>query len=164
MNTMQTIRCPICKSDKTIFWSLAKDYEYGYTAAEYKYYHCENCISIFIFPVPENDLYKIYPSNYYSFHSGKKNWAFRIKESLDKRLFKKILKQIKSDGINLLDIGGGTGWLCDLVKTIDKRIAITQIVDIDNNAKKIAEEKVIGILKEGSRNFPALKNLILYFF
>ena len=141
MNTTQIIRCPLCNSDKTIVWSVAKDYEYASTTNEYKYYYCKNCISIFIFPIPENELYKIYPPNYYSFQTAKKNWAFSIKEWLDKKLFKKILKQIKSDSINVLDIGGGTGWLCDLVKNLDERIVVTQIVDIDNDAKKIAEEK-----------------------
>src|SRR5215204_6166831 len=128
MNITQIIRCPLCNSDKTTLWSVAKDYEYASTTNEYKYYYCKNCISIFIFPIPENELYKIYPSNYYSFQTVKKNWAFSIKEWLDKKLFKKILKQIKSDSINVLDVGGGTGWLCDLAKNIDKRIAITQIV------------------------------------
>ena len=141
MTITQIISCPLCNSDKTNLWSVAKDHEYASTTDEYKYYYCKTCNSIFIAPVPENELYKIYPSNYYSFQPGKKNWAFRIKEWLDKKLCKKILKQIKSDSINVLDIGGGTGWLCDLVKNLDKRVAITQIVDIENNAKKIAEEK-----------------------
>lgn len=163
MNTTQTISCPLCKSDKIILWSLAKDHEYGSTSDEYKYYHCENCISIFIFPVPEKDLYKIYPSTYYSFHSGKKNWAFRIKESLDKRLFKKILKQIKSDSINLLDIGGGTGWLCNLVKKLDQRIGITQIVDIDNNAKKIAEDDGHRYFKGRIEEFSSTEKFDLVF-
>lgn len=163
MNTTQTVSCPLCKSDKTIFWSLARDHEYGSTTDEYKYYYCEDCISIFIFPVPENDLYRIYPSNYYSFRSGKKNWAFRIKELLDKKLFQKILKQIKSDSINLLDIGGGTGWLCDLVKTLDKRIAITQIVDIDSNAKKIAVAKGHRYFKGRIEEFASMEKFDLVF-
>ncbi|HEU5167114.1 MAG TPA: class I SAM-dependent methyltransferase, partial [Chitinophagaceae bacterium] len=141
MNITQLISCPLCNSDKTILWSVAKDYEYASTNDEYKYYYCKNCISLFISPVPENELHRIYPSNYYSFQPGKKNWAFLIKEWLDKKLFKKILNQLKNDNINVLDIGGGTGWLCDLVKTIDKRTALTQVVDIDSDAKKIAEEK-----------------------
>jgi 2-polyprenyl-3-methyl-5-hydroxy-6-metoxy-1,4-benzoquinol methylase len=141
MNITQLISCPLCHGDKTIIWSVARDYEYASTNDEYNYYYCKDCISIFISPVPENDLHKIYPSNYYSFQPGRKNWAFSIKEWLDKKLFKKILKQITNDGINVLDIGGGTGWLCDLVKTIDKRIVLTQIVDIDSSAKTFAEEK-----------------------
>ena len=141
MNATQNINCPLCGSDKTTLWSVAKDHEYASTSNEYKYYQCKNCITIFIFPVPEDELHKIYPSNYYSFQSAKKNWAFHIKEWLDKKLFKKILRQIKSDSINVLDIGGGTGWLCDLAKNIDDRIIVTQIVDIDSNARKIAEEK-----------------------
>lgn len=163
MITKQIISCPLCKSDNTVLWSLAKDYEYASTTDEYKYYYCKNCISIFIFPVPENELYRIYPSNYYSFQSRNKNWAFRIKEWLDKKLFKKILNQIKSDSINVLDIGGGTGWLCDLVKDVDRRIAITQIVDIDNNAKKIAEEKGHRYFKGRIEEFSSTEKFDLVF-
>lgn len=141
MNTIQIISCPLCNSDKTILWSVARDHEYASTNDEYNYYYCKNCITIFISPMPENELFKIYPANYYSFQSDKKNWAFNIKEWLDKKIFKKILKQIKSKSINVLDVGGGTGWLCDIVKAIDKRVVLTQIVDIDDNAKKNAEEK-----------------------
>src|SRR4030095_4151791 len=101
MNITQ-LSCPLCNSNKTILWSVARDYEYASTNEEYNYYYCKNCISIFISPVPENELHRIYPSNYYSFQPGKKNWAFRIKEWLDKKLFKKILKQIKNNSINVL--------------------------------------------------------------
>jgi 2-polyprenyl-3-methyl-5-hydroxy-6-metoxy-1,4-benzoquinol methylase len=163
MNTTQIINCPLCNNNNTILWSIAKDYEYASTNDEYKYYYCKNCITIFIFPIPENELHKIYPSNYYSFQSGKKNWAFSIKEWLDKKLFKKILRQIKNDSINVLDIGGGTGWLCDLVKTIDDRMAITQIVDIDSNAKKIAEEKGHRYFKGRIEDFTSIEKFDLVF-
>lgn len=65
----------------------------------------------------------------------------RLKEWLDKCFFKKILKQFPAQPINVLDVGGGTGWMLDVLKKTDKRIGITQIVDIDNKAKGIAEEK-----------------------
>ncbi len=65
----------------------------------------------------------------------------RLKEWLDKRFFKKILKQLPVQPINVLDVGGGTGWMLDILKRTDKRIGLTQIVDIDNKAKNIAEEK-----------------------
>ena len=49
------------------------------------------------------------------------------------------MKQIQKQSINVLDIGGGTGWMLDVLKKTDKRISITQIVDIDDKAKNIAE-------------------------
>jgi SAM-dependent methyltransferase len=64
----------------------------------------------------------------------------RLKEWLDKRFFKRILKQLPAQPINVLDVGGGTGWMLDILKKADKRISFTQIVDIDEKAKSIAEK------------------------
>ena len=36
-------------------------------------------------------------------------------------------------------MGGGTGWLLDVIKKLDTRVALTQIVDIDKQAKELAE-------------------------
>jgi 2-polyprenyl-3-methyl-5-hydroxy-6-metoxy-1,4-benzoquinol methylase len=105
------------------------------------YYVCANCKTIFIHPVPVDQLKKIYPSNYYSFVNKPKNLVVRLKEWLDKGFFKKILKQLPVQPINVLDVGGGTGWMLDILKKADKRIALTQVVDIDEKAKNIAEQK-----------------------
>ena len=101
--------CPICKSNNTSLWATAKDYEYFSTDKSYIYYRCNTCLTIYIDPVPLSELKTIYPSNYYSFVSAKKNWAFEVKEWLDNKLFRKLLKQIEAEKINVLDIGGGTG-------------------------------------------------------
>jgi 2-polyprenyl-3-methyl-5-hydroxy-6-metoxy-1,4-benzoquinol methylase len=134
------LSCPVCQSTKTVLWSVARDYEYFTTSKEYHYFQCADCYSIFIDPIPVDELMTIYPSNYYSFVPGKKNIVVRIKEWLDKRYFQKILKQIPGNEINVLDVGGGTGWLAGLIKNTDKRVVHTQIVDIDNKAKKIATD------------------------
>ena len=108
---------------------------------EFIYYNCTDCGTIFIHPVPVELLKKIYPSNYYSFVNKQKNIVVHVKEWLDKRFFKKILKQLPAKPINVLDVGGGTGWMLDVLKKTDNRIGITQIVDIDDKAKSFAEEK-----------------------
>jgi 2-polyprenyl-3-methyl-5-hydroxy-6-metoxy-1,4-benzoquinol methylase len=122
-------------------WSVAKDFEYFSVEDEFTYYSCANCKTIFIHPVPVEQLKKIYPSNYYSFVNKSKNFVVRLKEWLDKLFFKKILKQLPAQPINVLDVGGGTGWMLDVLKKTDKRIAHTQVVDIDVKARGIAEEK-----------------------
>jgi len=135
------VLCPVCQSTDTALWSAAKDYEYKSTDKLYTYYHCHLCATIFIDPTPLGELTTIYPPNYYSFIEGKKSWAFRVKEWLDKKKFKKLLRQIKDDKVNVLDVGGGTGWLLDMVKRMDARVDITQVVDIDSGSKQPAEAK-----------------------
>jgi SAM-dependent methyltransferase len=131
--------CPVCKLSNIVLWSEAKDYEYFSVDGTFNYYQCKDCLSIFIDPVPVDLLKQIYPPNYYSFAHQSKGIVVRLKEWLDKKFFKKILNQLPGDKINVLDIGGGTGWMPDLLKTIDRRISLTQIVDIDARAKTIAE-------------------------
>lgn len=135
----EPLNCPVCQSNKVLLWSMAKDYEYFSTYKTYTYFKCNDCNTIFIDPVPVNDLKIIYPKNYYSFTDSKKNWAFRIKEWFDKKIFTNLLRDIRTERINILDIGGGTGWLLDAIKKIDPRIHVTQVVDIDSSAKEIAE-------------------------
>ncbi|MDZ4794280.1 MAG: class I SAM-dependent methyltransferase [Bacteroidota bacterium] len=133
--------CPVCKQQNTRIWSVAKDYEYFSVPESFTYYDCPDCGAIFIYPVPVNQLQQIYPPNYYSFATGSKNIVIRFKEWLDKKFFIKILKQVQAQEISVLDIGGGTGWILDLLQTADKRINFTQVVDIDEKAKAIAEKK-----------------------
>ena len=133
--------CPVCHTTDIGVWSTARDYEYFSTPASYTYYHCIACKSIFLYPLPTVDLTTIYPPNYYSFVDTKPNIITRIKEDLDKRRFKKLLKRITAPKLKVLDVGGGTGWLSDLLRKTDDRIILTQIVDIDANAKDIAEAK-----------------------
>lgn len=132
--------CPICNNKNISTWSVAKDYEYFSTDEVFTYYSCNACNAIFIHPVPVEQLKKIYPPNYYSFVNHSKGIVVRLKEWLDKRFFKKILRQITSPEISVLDVGGGTGWIPDVLKKIDTRIGFTQIVDIDEKAKNLAEQ------------------------
>jgi 2-polyprenyl-3-methyl-5-hydroxy-6-metoxy-1,4-benzoquinol methylase len=135
------LHCPVCQQASTALWSVAKDYEYFSVKEEFNYYSCNNCKSIFIHPVPVNQLHQIYPANYYSFVNNGEGIVVRLKEWLDKRFFKKILTQLSTDNLQVLDIGGGTGWMLDVLKQTDRRITFTQSVDIDTNAKKEAESK-----------------------
>lgn len=133
--------CPVCRNAAIALWSVAKDYEYFSVPGEFSYYGCNNCKSIFIHPVPVEQLLQIYPPNYYSFVNKGRGMVVRLKEWLDKRLFKKILRQLDGDSLNILDVGGGTGWMLDILKGTDKRIVFTQSVDIDTNARTEAEAK-----------------------
>ena len=132
------MQCLNCESFDVHLWTKASDFEYFTTNKEFNYYYCKVCKVLFINPLPENDLKKIYPNNYYSFIDQKSNLVIKIKNCMDNLLFKKLLVKIKSNNISILDIGGSTGWLLDNLKSLDSRIAYTRIVDIDSKSKKIA--------------------------
>lgn len=141
MNITRHSYCPVCHQWPAEIWSEARDFEYFSSENEYVYFNCPGCGTIFTDPLPADQLNVIYPSNYYSYVPGSKGWVFMIKEWLDLRLFRKILKKIKGDSINILDAGGGTGWIMDVLKKTDKRIKLTQVVDIDEKAGDVAIEK-----------------------
>ena len=132
------IICLNCQSSNTILYATAKDVEYFTTEDEFQYHLCNHCKVLFIHPVPTEKLQVIYPANYYSFTNNNKSISFAVKSWLDKLFFKKILKKINAGKINILDAGGGTGWLIDSIKRFEPTIAFSQIVDIDKSAEQIA--------------------------
>lgn len=137
---LSSLYCPVCHQKNISTWSVAKDYEYHSAKDNFIYYHCADCGTIFIHPMPFDRLKEIYPSNYYSFVNSSKNIVVKIKEWLDKRFFKKILSGLNTNKIDILDVGGGTGWILDVLKKTDSRIGFTQIADIDRKARILAEQ------------------------
>jgi hypothetical protein len=135
--------CPICNSKDTVVFANTTDLEYLSSETVYTYHECKSCSTIFIDEFPTDKLSEIYPSNYYSFLVQKKNLALRFKEYLDKRHFKKVLSEFQGKSINILDIGGGSGWLLDIIKSVYKHVNITQVVDIDENANATVSLKLI---------------------
>jgi SAM-dependent methyltransferase len=141
MSPSKQLSCPLCKNEvNNTFYTQSKDSEYYTSEEAYSFYNCGSCSLLFIDPVPEDKLNLIYPANYYSFVDKPKGAVEKVKEFLDKRMFKTLLSEIKSDSISALDIGGGNGWLLQVAKEADSRVSFTQVVDLDSNAKKIAEE------------------------
>jgi 2-polyprenyl-3-methyl-5-hydroxy-6-metoxy-1,4-benzoquinol methylase len=134
--------CLACKSTEAKHWGTATDFEYYSTDENYDFYKCENCASVFIDPVPESQLSQIYPNNYYSFKPHNESFVQKIKKSLDQKFFSKLFKRIPGEKLAVLDIGGGSGWLLDLVKGIDHRIDYTCVVDFDEKAE--AEARANG--------------------
>lgn len=135
----QTVSCPLCKSQAN-WWCKQTDWEYFTTEEYFNYFKCTHCELLFIGLPPVDQLSTIYPPSYYSFVAPDKSIVFKIKEYLDVRLFRKIIKNIPGDSLNILDIGGGGGWLLNNIKHTDKRIASTAIVDIDPQCTDIAAQ------------------------
>ena len=134
-------QCPLCNVVSSDKFATATDVEYFTSEKVFDYFECKTCEILFIFPMPTNELNIIYPSNYYSFTSMNKSISFRIKDFIDTIFYRRILKKLSGKNLKALDIGGGTGTLLDSLLKADKRITHTQVVDIDSNAKQIAESK-----------------------
>jgi 2-polyprenyl-3-methyl-5-hydroxy-6-metoxy-1,4-benzoquinol methylase len=132
-------QCPLCHTDCNNHFATATDVEYFTTTANFDFLNCKHCDIIFIHPMPVQELAAIYPANYYSFTEKNSSLAFKIKDWLDSRFYRKILQQLPGTGLKALDIGGGTGTLLDSLQKADKRVTHTQVVDIDPKAKTIAE-------------------------
>lgn len=137
------MNCPICHNTDTQHYMSAKDYELCTTEKTYHYNLCNHCGSIFITEFPLHELDIIYPPHYYSNQGGsqKTSAVTAVKEYLDQRHFKKILGRIKSGSISVLDVGGGSGWLLDIVKKCSARVKKTTVVDLDPSAEALAKQK-----------------------
>jgi 2-polyprenyl-3-methyl-5-hydroxy-6-metoxy-1,4-benzoquinol methylase len=123
--------CPLCSTTEVTWHAEARDIEYCTSDDTFDFHYCDNCAVLFIDPMLSDKLNEIYPSNYYSFAETRRNLAVTIKEWLDKRRFRRVLKPIPGDDLAVLDVGGGTGWLAELVKQSDPRFKRTCVVDID---------------------------------
>ncbi len=127
-------RCLLCSSPDIEAWTTAQDAEYLTSMDRFSLYRCRTCDVLFIHPVPLNRLQEIYPANYYSFVSQKKSLARDLKEWLDARMFRRILREIPGTSLRVLDVGGGSGWELNIVRNADARVKVTQVVDMDEGA------------------------------
>ena len=84
-------------------------------------------------------LAEIYPDTYYSFSGGKLSPVERVKQWLDRRMFRKLLRGIKGESLAALDVGGGTGWLLSQARAVEPRLTRTAVVDLDASAAPGAE-------------------------
>jgi 2-polyprenyl-3-methyl-5-hydroxy-6-metoxy-1,4-benzoquinol methylase len=132
--------CPICNGTNTTLHAVAEDVEYFTSGQKFSYDRCNDCAVLFVSPMLYDRLDEIYPKNYYSFVSaGSTGLVQKVKQALDRRMFRAVTRQIPGEKLAALDIGGGSGWLLDAVKAVDPRVTTTQVVDIDPGAKAAAE-------------------------
>jgi 2-polyprenyl-3-methyl-5-hydroxy-6-metoxy-1,4-benzoquinol methylase len=132
--------CPICEGTNTALHAVAEDIEYFTSSQKVSYSRCNDCAVLFVSPMLYDRLDEIYPKNYYSFApAGPAGLVQRVKQALDRRIFRAVMRQIPGEKLAALDIGGGSGWLLDAVKGVDPRVATTQVVDFDSGAKAAAE-------------------------
>lgn len=132
-------RCPVCGGAGRPL-ARCRDLEYFTSDAEYVYALCERCPVVFLVDPPVDRLGEIYPSTYYSYSADHPaSFAFRLKESLDLALFRRVLNGIEGERLNVLDVGGGTGRLLTLARRASPRVAETHEVDFADSARPAAE-------------------------
>ena len=133
-------KCLACGSASVSSWAVARDVEYQSTTDEFEYVRCADCDTISIADPPSGRLSEIYPDTYYSFSEGSMSLAERVKQWLDRRMFKKLFAGIQGDSLSALDVGGGTGWLLSQAREVEPRLKHTAVVDIDAQAREGAEK------------------------
>lgn len=126
--------CPACGGREHVFYGRYRDEEYFTSDDEFDYWQCTACRTVFLHPLPLARLGEIYPPNYYSFEPGGFSVVQWVKQRLDASFFRRILRSIPGDKLSALDVGGGTGWLLDVIRGLDGRVDLTQVVDLDPHA------------------------------
>lgn len=137
MNEKYNKKCLVC--DSTLhFYCNAYDSEYVTSDNIFEYAKCDNCKTISIIQ-DITDLNSIYPKNYYSFSKDAgKSILNKIKDFIEVKMFKGIVKKLYGNDLSVLDVGGGTGWVLNSLKKATNRFKYFNIVDIDENAESTA--------------------------
>jgi len=125
--------CPIKGCTDTSWYADAHDIEYHTSDRTYSFYKCQRCDVLFIVPMLWDRLGEIYPKNYYSY-APKEGVVVPRRRSPDRHLMK-LLASVPGDRLSVLDVGGGSGWMLDQVKSCSTRVSFTQCVDLDETAK-----------------------------
>lgn len=140
MSDTEILSCPACSSKRFVDIATVSDVEIGSLPDLFVYRNCLDCDSIYIANQPRERLHLIYPQTYYAYTgSSKINLLEKVKNWIDARLFKRILKTIPGKELAVLDIGGGTGWIASLTRSTDSRIIYTAVVDLNEGARAVAE-------------------------
>lgn len=132
--------CLACGAVSVVPWAVAHDVEYLSTPDSFAYVRCQECGALSIADVPRDRLAEIYPDTYYSFNEGRLSLAERVKQWLDRRMFKNLFGNLKGESLSALDVGGGTGWLLAQAREVEPRLKHTAVVDIDAQARDYAEK------------------------
>lgn len=147
--------CPLCQEPKTTLLAEVQDLEFFTCDDFFQYYNCSSCDAIFIYPFPVERLGEIYPDQYYSFQDHKPSFLERVKNSLDRSLFKKITDPLPGKSIKVLDVGGGGGFILDNLKLACPRVKETTVVDLTTTAQATAEKKGHNFFLGKVENFPS---------
>jgi 2-polyprenyl-3-methyl-5-hydroxy-6-metoxy-1,4-benzoquinol methylase len=134
-------KCPVCNNPDAAFFARAGDLEYFTTSESFTYLRCRKCLTVFLPNPPVSRLHEIYPKNYYSAGSEfNESFLYKVKDILEKRMFRKLLRGVPGDSISVLDVGGGHGWMLNTIRDAEPRVRETFVLDFDESSRRKAEE------------------------
>lgn len=138
VRTVADAACLACGGSALDHWATARDVEYRSVPDSFDYLRCRSCDALSISPVPRDRLGEIYPDTYYSFAGAGASLAERVKQALDRRMFRRLFAAIPGERLAALDVGGGSGWLLGQARAVEPRLRATTVVDIDAQAQAAA--------------------------
>ncbi len=134
--------CPVCGAEKSRLCARVRDLEYRTSEETFSYWRCDACEVVYLAQPPVERLREIYPPNYYSYRveSLRRSPLVGVKEWLDRREFRRILATLPGERLNVLDVGGGSGWLLSVIRASCPRVDETHEVDLDESAGEAARQ------------------------
>lgn len=130
--------CLACGAQSGELWAEAWDAEYLTSDERFAYHRCGACGVLYIDPCPSDRLGEIYPANYYAYATEEQSFVHEIKNWIDGRSFRRILRRIPGESLSVLDVGGGDGVIPTLLRRLDSRVQKTCVVDMDPEAEHLA--------------------------
>lgn len=134
--------CLLCGSNQTRPFLSVQDYEYQTLEGEYwNYSECQSCDTISLLNKPERQLADIYPPNYYSYQLNEKSIVWRCKGRLDDLRLRRLAGLIARSELNVLDVGGGNGWVASRVKFAIDSASEVGVLEWTEYGREYAESK-----------------------
>jgi len=133
------VNCPVCQSKNTIYKFISNDFhgKFSKSKNKFKYYQCQNCLTIF------PDISKVNLKKYYdSTYRHKINFIESILINTNYKIINLLIKIIfKNKKISVLDVGCGNG---NYLKQLPKKYKTLGIdIKIDKENPKLIESDFI---------------------
>ncbi len=151
--------CPVCLNPVTAPALVGTDFLFESTSKTFTLYSCEACRCLFLHPMPDSrEIERFYPADYW--WNARRSGGLKKLESVYRKLALRdhiafITKAAGNRGVDVLDVGCGSGTLLGLLKQRGFRV---NGLDFSAEAAAIAKAEngvdvAVGSLEEA--HFPA---------
>ena len=151
--------CPVCLNPVTAPALVGTDFLFESTSKTFTLYSCEACRCLFLHPMPDSrEIERFYPADYW--WNARRSGGLKKLESVYRKLALRdhiafITKAAGNRGVDVLDVGCGSGTLLGLLKHRGFRVTG---LDFSAEAAAIAKAEngvdvAVGTLEEA--HFPA---------